>query len=69
MIKARGHEIRMKETGCSVYKKKEAEFCLKQSCFIFWYKTRFRVISLYECDYLVLHCVYKESNKIHGNCC
>jgi len=60
-IKAQGDKI-LKETGCSVYEKKEAEHYLN-SC---------RVISLYECDYSVLQVltiVYKESNKTCGDCC
>jgi len=47
----------MKETGCSVYKKKEAEHYLKQSYLVLLYKTRCRVISLIICFVDPDHCV------------
>jgi len=64
----------MKEKGCSVYEKKEAERYLKQSCLGLSYKseTRRRVISLYECDYSVLDVLTitdQESNKTCGDYC
>jgi len=51
----------MKETGCVVFTKRKKQS--KQSCLVFSYKTRCRVISLCKCDYSILQVLTKSQTR------